>query len=205
MKTSTLFWVGLLLAAAAALWLMIAGSGQLLGVDLGQLGSVALVAVAWFALYQLSYRSSDALDGGISPGEWRAWVGTGFMLAAVIYFLAKLHLFHQDSTDARVVVRNLVTLGIAWAVLGQVLASRWRGRVQEDERDREITQMASHWGRGTLVFLLVGLAVTLSFSPPSRLHWATHFFLANLLIACLMGGWLVEYAAMAMQYWRDRR
>lgn len=195
----------LLLAAAAALWLMLAGSGRLLGVDLGQLGSVALVTVAWVSLYQLSYRRSSELDEAISPAEWRAWIGLFFMLAAVIYFIAKLPLFGQDSVDARVVVRNLVTLGIAWAVLGQVLASRWQGKVQEDERDREILQQASHWGRGALIVLLIGLAVTLGFSPADRLTWAQPFFLANLLILGLMMGWLAEYAAIAAQYWRDRQ
>ena len=205
MKTSSLRWIGLLFAGAAALWLMIAGSGQLLGFDLGQIGSVALVAVAWVALYHLAYRPSEVLDEGVSPGEWRAWIGFFFMLAAVIYFLSKLHLFKADGIDARIIVRNLVTLGIAWAVLGQVLASRWKGRVQEDERDREIEQQASHWGRGALTFALVGIAVTLAFSPASRLAWATPFFLANLLIFVLMWGWLVEYAATAAQYWRDRR
>jgi hypothetical protein len=197
--------IALLFAAAAALWLMIAGSGQLLGFDLGQVGAVALISVAWMSLYQLGHGRSGDLDEAVSPGEWRAWIGLFFMLAAVIYFFAKLPLFGSDNIDARVVVRNLVTLGIAWAVLGQVLASRWQGKVQEDERDREILQRASAWGRGALVFLAIALAVTLGFSPLDRLAWATPFFLANLLIFGLMLGWLVEYAAIAGQYWRDRQ
>lgn len=205
MKRLPLRLLASLLAAAGALWLMIAGSGQLLGFDLGQLGSVALVTVAWVSLYQLGHGSSGALDEAVSPGEWRAWIGLAFMLAAVIYFFAKLPLFGSDNPDARVVVRNLVTLGIAWAVLGQVLASRWQGKVQEDERDREILQHASQWGRGALVFLVIGLAVTLGFSPAARLAWATPFLLANLLILGLMLAWLVEYAAIGAQYWRDRQ
>lgn len=202
-------WIGALLLAAAALWLMLAGSGQLLGIDLGQLGTIALVAVAWVTLYRLSYGTPDAAEESVSPGEWRAWIGLAFMLIAVIYFLAKLHLFAgaagADNIDARIVARNLVTLGIAWAVLGQVLATRWKGKVQEDERDREIARQASHWGRGALVFCVIGLALTLGFSPAQRLQWATPFLLANLLVLALMGGWLCEYAATAIGYWRDRR
>jgi hypothetical protein len=45
----------------------------------------------------------------------------------------------------------------------------------------------------------------LAFSPAERLAWATHFMIANLLVFALMWGWLCEYAATAVMYWRDRR
>lgn len=198
-------WIALLFVAAVALWLMLAGSGQLLGFDPGQIGTVLLVAATWISLWRISYQPRSALEDDISPGEWRAWIGFCFMLAAVAYFIGKLHLFRSDSVDARVVVRNLVTLGIAWAVLGQILASRWQGRVQADERDRDITRRAAQWGHGALVVVVIGLAVMLGFSPAPRLAWATPFFIANVLILMLMAGWLIEYGAMALQYWRDRR
>lgn len=197
------------LVAGAALWLLMAGPRKVLGFDPGQLGMVLLVASAWAALYFVQFSRHDEGEHAISPGEWRARVGLAFMLGAVAYFVAKLDLFAgpgaADSADARAVARNLVMLGIAWAVLGQALAARWKGKVQEDERDREIARHASQWGRGALVFCVIALAVTLGFSPAHRLQWATPFLLANLLVLALMWGWLCEYAATAVYYWRDRR
>jgi hypothetical protein len=200
---------GLLAAAGLALWLLLAGPGRVLGLDPGQIGMALLVATTWIALYFVRHASRDERGQTVSPGEWRAWIGVGFMAVAVAYFLARLDLFTgpegMGSAHARAVARNLVMLGIAWAVLGQVLAARWKGQIQEDERDREIARRAAHWGYGALVFCVIALAVTLGFSPAHRLQWASHFLLANLLVLVLMLGWLCEYAATAVYYWRDRR
>lgn len=202
-------WPGLLLLAAVASWMLLAGQGALWGIDIGLLGSALLVGTAWIALYAVSTMPEGALEQGMAPGEWQAWIGTVFMGAATSYFVSKLHLFQGDSLagmpHARVIVRNLVMLLIAWTVLSQVLASRWKGRVQADERDRDIEVRAAAWGRGVLVCAVITLAVTLGLSPADRLGWATHFMVGNLLVLALMCGWLVESAATALLYWRDRR
>ena len=200
---------GLLVLAGAALWMLLAGHGTLLGMDVGVLGSALLVGTAWVALYAVSTTPDGVLDQGIAPGEWQAWVGTVFMCMATLYFVGNLHVFQGASISgappARVIVRNLMMLLIAWTVLSRVLASRWRGRVQTDERDRDIEARAAGWGRGALVVCVITLAVTLGLSPADRLEWATHFMIGNLMILALMCGWLVEYAATALLYWRDRR
>jgi hypothetical protein len=85
------------------------------------------------------------------------------------------------------------------------MRSRWKGVVQQDERDRDIEKHASRWGREALIVVIVGLAVMLGFSPAEKLQWATHFMIANLLVFALMCGWLCEYAATVIYYWRDRR
>jgi magnesium-transporting ATPase (P-type) len=201
--------VGAVLVAAVALWLLLAGPARILGFDGGQAGIVLLMATAWMSLFRISRAPRDQLEGMASPSEWRAWLGLGFMLAAVVYFLVKAQVFQRMSAwndpDAAAVARNLVMLLIAWAVLANVLASRWKGAVQEDERDREIEQQAAGWGRGALVFIIIGIAVMLGFSPAERLQWARPFVIANLLVFALMWGWLCEYAATAIYYWRDRR
>ncbi|WP_143703898.1 MULTISPECIES: hypothetical protein [Luteimonas] len=202
-------WTGMLLLAGLALWLLLAGRTTRLGVDVGMLGSVLLVGTAWLALYQVSTMPRGELEQGMAPGEWQAWIGTVFMCVATLYFVSKLHVFGSESIPhaphSRVVVRNLVVLLIAWTVLSRVLAARWNGHVQSDERDRDIEARAAGWGRAALVFAVVALAVTLGLSPVERLAWATHFMIANLLILLLMCGWLVEYAATAALYWHDRR
>ncbi len=202
-------WWVLLAGAMLAFWALLAGPGALLGVDLGKWGTALLIALAWVSMLAVSHMPVGEAERSVSPGEWKAWVGTTFMLVATGYFLAKAPVFADGPVwhnhGARAVGRNLVLLLVAWSVLTSVLAARWKGRVQEDERDREIEKQAAGWGRGALTFCLVGLAVLLAFSPAERLAWATHFMIANLLVFALMWGWLCEYAATAVLYWKDRR
>ena len=51
---------------------------------------------------------------------------------------------------------------------------------------------------------VVGIAMMLGFSPLDKLQWASHFFIANMLVFALMWGWFFECAATAAMYWRDR-
>jgi len=201
-------WLGLLVSAGLALWLLLAGPSKVLGLDPGKLGMLLLVATAWISLYGVSQIPKGELEAVVSPGEWRAWVGAVFTLVAIVYFLSKAPAFADGpawgNPDAGAVARNLVMLLIAWTVLSGVMGGRWKGVVQEDERDREIEKKAGGWGRGALVAAIVGLAVMLGFSPAAKLEWASHFMIANLLVSALMWGWLCEYAATAVMYWRDR-
>ncbi|GAB3514487.1 hypothetical protein MNQ95_02160 [Pseudoxanthomonas daejeonensis] len=207
MKSAKGLWILLVPLAGFGLWSMLASPRALLGIDPGPLGMFALVASTVAALLLLSRTPRENLDRA-SPAEWKAWLGVGFMLAGVLYFLSRIPLFAAgDWRDphAGAVARNLVLLLVVWTVLSSVLAARWKGRVQEDERDRDIEASAVGWGRGALVSCVVGIAVLLGFSPPARLQWANHFMVANLLVFALMWGWLVEYAATALMYLRDRR
>ena len=200
--------LGLAGIALPALWLLLAGPDRVLGIDTGHVGMVLLVTAMWSSLLALSKLPRGEGEAAIAPGEWKAWIGTGFMLLAVAYVLGKAELFAGadfGNVHAQAVARNLVMLLIAWIVLSRVIAARWNGGVEEDERDREIAAKASGWGRGALAGCIVFYAVLLGVSPPERLQWATHFMVANMLVFALMLGWLVEYAATAVMYLRDRR
>ncbi len=200
--------VGLLAVAGLALWLLVAGPSKLLGIDTGHAGMVLLVNAAWIALYAISRMPRGEVDQ-ISPGEWKAWVGLGFMLVAVIYFVSNLQVFGDggpwNNPDANRIGRNLVLLLIAWTVLSSVLKSRWQGEVEEDERDRQIVKHGREWGYGAISVHVIGLALLLGFSPANRLEWASHFMIGNLLILGLMVAYLVEYVAVVLLHWRDRR
>ena len=200
---------GLLLLAGLASWLLLAGPEELLGIDTGNLGVAVLMTVVWVSMVAILRMPRDGLESLVSPGEWRALLGLGFMGVATVYFLANVQLFVEGpawiNPAASRVGRNLVLMLVAWTVLSKIMASRWKGRVQEDERDREIEKQASGWGRGGLTFCIVGLAVMLAFSPAHKLEWATHFMIANLLVFALMWGWLCEYAATVIYYWWNRR
>ncbi len=200
---------GLILLAGVALWLLLAGPDRLFGWDAGHLGMLLLVGSAWGLLHAVSRLPREALARSASPAEWKARVGAGFTLVAIAYFLSKMHVFNDAAFPynhgASAVGRNLVLLLIAWTVLSQVLASRLKGEVEADERDREIAVEAAGWGRGALIFCVIGIAVMLGFTPADRLDWATPLMIGNLLVFALMWGWLCEYAATLAYYWRDRR
>jgi hypothetical protein len=201
-------WI-LILAAGWALWLLLAGPEAVLGWDTGRVGMILLTGSAWGLLYTVSRTPREALVGSASPAEWQARVGTGFIAVAMLYFFSKMHVFDNaaipHNPDATAVGRNLVMLLIAWAIISNVLASRWKGTVDADERDREIAAKAAGWGHGALIFGVVGIAVMLGFSPPGRLEWATPLMIGNMLIFALMWGWLCEYVATLAYYGFDRR
>jgi hypothetical protein len=199
--------IGLLASAGVSLWLLL-GSGRVFGFDIGALGVMLLAATVWAALHTLSSLPQGESELGASPGEWKAWIGLGFMLVATLYFLLRLYgPLVAAGTQAPVVAgaaRNLLLLLVAWVVLSQLIAARWRDRVQADERDLRIEAQAGQWGRIALVLVVIGLVVLFGFSPPERLQWATHAAIACLLVFALLRGWLVEHAATVAMYWRDR-
>lgn len=199
----------LIVLAGVALWLLLAGPDRLFGWDTGNVGMVLLVGSAWGLLHAVSRLPREALARAASPAEWKARVGAGFTLVAIAYFLSNLHVFNDAAflrnPGASAVGRNLVLLLIAWTILSQLLASRLKGVVEADERDREIAVEAAGWGRGALIFCVIGIAVMLGFTPAEHLDWATPLMIGNLLVFALMWGWLCEYVATLGYYWRDRR
>lgn len=198
---------GLVVLAGVAFWLLLAGPKAVFGVDPGGFGFGLLVLVAWGAVHGISVAPRGELDEAVSPGEWRAWIGLGFMGVVAGYLLAKADLIAgvEDLRDLDRIGRNIVLLLITWAVISQVLAWRWKGKVLEDERDRDIAVRASGWARCALVFVVIGLAAMFAFSPAERLVWATPIVIAHLLVFALVWHSLVEYAVTAVSYWRDRR
>lgn len=200
---------GLVVLAGCALWMLLAGPGQVMGRDPGPIGMVLLVLSAWGLIDAVGRLPRETLLASASPAEWYARIGFGFNLIAMLYLFAKSSALGdtplQDDPDVRAIGRHLVMLLIAWLVITAVLAARWKGIPELDERDREIAARAAGWGRTALIFCIVGLAVTLGFSPVNRLAWASQPMIAHLLVFALLWGWLCEYAAMLLLYRSDRR
>lgn len=200
--------LALLLAGACATWLLLAGPDRVLGLDAGNLGVALLITVSWSALVVASRRAPRGIETAIAPGEWRAWIALAFSAVIAAYALVHAGAFQGpplwQNPEAQRVGRTIALLIVAWLILFAVLRRRWQGRVQEDERDREIAAKAEEWGRGALTFGVVAVAVTIGFSPPERLQWASHLMIAHLLVLALIFGVLFEYAYSALAYWRDR-
>lgn len=201
--------IGLLGFAGLAMWLLVAGPSELLGLDTGNAGMVLLITSAWIALYAISRMPRGEGEQAISPGEWKAWTGLGFMIVAIGYFLANVQVFTHggpaDNGDANRVGRNLVMLLIAWTVLSSAMKSRWQGEVEEDERDRQIATQANNTGYCAISVYVIALALLLGFSPANKLEWATHFMIGNLLVLGLMFATLFEHASKVFHYARARQ
>lgn len=199
----------LLAAAGMGLWLLLAGVESVSGLDVGGIGFAILVLSAWSALHGVWRLSLTEAELQVSPAEWNAWIGTVFMAVAVVYFVVRVQVFQvhdlSASPEAREVGRNLVLLLVAWHILSTSFARRWKGRVQEDERDREIEREAAGWARHAISAMLVAMAGLLGLSPADRLQWATLPMVANLLVLVLMVGCLVDNAVSAVRHWLDRR
>jgi uncharacterized membrane protein len=200
--------IGLVLVAAAGLWLLLAGPSKVLGIDTGNAGVGLLVTVTWVSLYAVSRMPTGGLENEVSPGEWRAWIALGFTAAIAAYAIANAQVFQGaplwQNPDANRVGRNIALLAIAWAILSQVLQARWRGKVQEDERDRQIEARANVSARISLSVYVIGLAVMFGFSPAAKLAWAPPPMIAHLLIVGLILSCLIEWGVTAVSYWRDR-
>ncbi|MCW4453731.1 hypothetical protein OK348_02835 [Flavobacterium sp. MXW15] len=175
------------------------------GVAVGAFGASLLILVTGMALHAVSRMPRREVEGKISPREWQAWIGLCVNAAGAVCFATRLPLLAEGAGPAaRDVAVSLIGLLLAWLVLSRLLAARWKGRVQVDERDRQVEIPAAGWSRGAVVAGLVGLALTFGFSPPGRLQWASHFLIGNLLVFVLACGWLAEHAGMVWMYWRDR-
>lgn len=198
----------LVVLAGVALWMLLAGPGQLFGLSMGPTGIIVLVIGTWGLLRAVSRIPRDALEAAATPAEWKARVGLAFCLVSIVYFLVNAPVLGTESmphnAKAGTVGRHLVLLLIAWSILSSMMASHWKGAVEEDERDREIAVDAAGWGRGALIVCIVGFAVALGLSPADKLEWATPPMIGNLLIFALMWGWLCEYVATLWLYRRDR-
>ncbi len=198
---------GLVGVAIVAFWILLAGPEKLLGIDLGGLGIGLAALTAWAAIHGISVAPRGELEETVSPGEWKAWIGLAFSLLVAGYLFTKSDVIASvgDYRDLGRIGTNIALLVIAWAVVSQVLEWRWKGKVLEDERDREIAVRAAGWGRGATVAAVFGIAAMIGLSPAWKLQWATHIVIAHLLVFAVIWGSIAEYAVIAVSHWRDRR
>jgi L-asparagine transporter-like permease len=199
-----------LLLAGAGLTLFFDGFGHVLGDSLGFVGVWLFIPAVWYLVDALHRLERTDAELAIAPGEWQAWVGLAFMTVVLAAMLHNAALFAEpvpisDNPDAGRAGRRIGNLFIAWAILSQVLKARWRGKVQADERDLQISELAGVWGRSATAIWIIGLALLLGFSPTERLASISYPLLAHLLmLALVLGAWF-DHLIAALLYWRDRR
>lgn len=170
-------------------------------------GSLLLASGSVLAALQLSVRPRGAMEEKTAPAELGAWISLACVGAITLYLLLNTSVlagvwFGRDVQQMSI---KLLLIVVFWVVLSTVMRAR-RGRtVLEDERDREISRLAAGWGRGALIFCIFGLVVMLGLSPERKLEWVTPAVIASQLLFALMWGWICEYAATVIYYWRDRQ
>ena len=74
--------VPLLVAGGGIAAALLLHDGRWLGLDTGAAGTAVLVLTAWGALFALGRADLSAVENAVSPGEWRAWIGTVFTAVA---------------------------------------------------------------------------------------------------------------------------
>lgn len=183
-------------------------SGLDLPLDL--IGAWVFVPAVWFFVDAVHRVPRSEAELVIAPQEWQAWVGLAFSLACTAALWVNLPAFAaqvpiQQNPEAGAAGRSIGHLFIAWAILAYVLKQRWAGSVVADERDLQIEQRASSWGRGATTAAVIGIAVFLGFNPTDRLQELSYPWIAQLLMSTLLLGVCVDNAVAALLYWRDRR
>lgn len=208
LKSSHPLWLIVGFAAlTAGLWLVFwpPPDNVALGLAYGLGGSL----VGWgsaLAAIQLVLWRKTGIERMTAPAEVNAWIMLLFVGTITAVSLANSSLLATglSSRGAVHLAYKLGALVLFFVVLAHVLRVRRQGAVLEDERDAQIRSRAVGWGRGALIVCVFGLMVMLGLSPLEKLEWATPKVIASQLWFALLSGWLVEYVAVIVQYWRDR-
>jgi hypothetical protein len=196
-----LFW--LIAPASLAIWMILVTPTQWLGIDTSALGTGSLLITVWIGFW-ISTRIPAERDAEVSPGELRNWIALIFtgLVAAVMGFNVKV-ITHADSlADLSGVGRTIAMLLIGWGIFSSIVRQRTNADTLEDERDGFIRAHADAWSHGTLIFVIIGLAVTLGFSPIERLEWVKPLMLAHVLIFSVVASRLVGHVIAVLQYRR---
>ena len=176
-----------------------------LGLAYGLGGSLLGWGSALVAIQLVLWRKTG-LERVTAPAEVNAWIMLLFVGAVTAVTLGNSSLLATglSTPEAAHLAYKLAALVLFLVVLAHVLRVRRKDAVLEDERDAQIRSRAVGWGRGALMFCVFVLMVMLGLSPAEKLEWATPIVIASQLWFALLSCWLVEYAAVIVQYWRDR-
>lgn len=199
-----------LLLAGVGLTLFFSDTFHISGLPPGFLGVWLFVPAVWFFVDAVHRIPRSEGELGIAPGEWQAWVDSAFASALLVTLALKAPAFIaavpiNENPAAGAAGRGIGSMLIAWLVLAYALKQRWHGLIESDERDRQIAQIASLWGRNATTFAVIVLAVLLGFSPTARLQvYGFSYFAHVLTMVLVLGAWF-DYVVAACLYYFDRR
>lgn len=200
------FWLGVAVLVAG-FWLTFWQPGPFDESPLYAFGPLLLAGGSVLAAMQLSVRSISDLEQKTAPAEVDAWLSLVYIGAIGAWVLEHRDWLQESWLGAQVkhASLHLLMLVVFYLVVSAVMRARRGKVVLEDERDRDIKQRATAWGRGVLIGGVVVLMLVLGLSPGEKLQWATHAAIAYHLWLALLLGWLVQGVVTVAMYVRDRR
>lgn len=196
-----------LLAALLGIWFVFWPPGPLDESPLYAIGPLLLALGSVVTAMQLSLRPVMDLEGRMAPAEIDAWISLACIGLVIAWMLLNVPMLMEDWSPqaAGQSGSRLVMVLVFLVVVSSVMRSRRGKAVTEDERDQLIERRALEWEHRALVLVVIGIMVTLGFSPMDRLQWATPSGVATVLAFALLWGWLVGAVAKVGMYWWDRR
>lgn len=164
----------------------------------GWIGASALVVWAIVARRRWAHISQTT---GLEPGApeqiiWLRTAGVGLLLGHLVFSLANPQFdLHLGSGNWLAVDSWTITLALLLAAL------LFRRHKQErDERHEKISALGVRAGYASCLVLFTLLSIFLGFAPADIRDAATHWVLANLLIALLLASYLVLLVAQLVAY-----
>ncbi len=201
-----LSWMWMLLPFLVGVLLMTTTPNRWIGADLGVLGSSITLVSVWIALW-LASRQREESPSSVSLAEKENWVALFYTGALALFIASELDVIAQASSVYQLAGMGKVIVAtlIGWIVLSSVIRQRSSQRVKHDERDGELQRRADTVSHTAICVTVIGLAVTLGFSPANRLAWFTPLLIAHLLMLALIVASFTGHASAAWAYWNDRR
>ena len=172
-----------------------------LGSPVGAIGALALVGWAIFA--RRRWQALRELDGS-EPGAPERVVWHRFAGCIVVWGHMMFGLLNPQY-DLHVGSGNYLAID-NWTLIFGALISAWlfRGDGQErDERDDRIDAIATKWGYGSLIVLLLMTLSFIGFREGNNGPGLNDFFIANLLMSLIILSAVVRQGTQLFAYVRE--
>lgn len=198
-----------LLIAGIGLCLFFSGIYRNFEVTTGFVGTIVFAAAVWSSVAAIHTTPLSEAEQRIAPGEWKAWVDMGFLIAILAAMGLALTVPHANvpigkNPDAERFGRLLVAIFIAWAIVSQMLRKRWGSKVTHDERDSQIDLKSTKLSLYMMVCGMLAFAILLTANPLDRLQWLSFGLIAHILIMIMVAAHLIGNFAQAVYYTRER-
>lgn len=198
-----------LLVAGIGMCLFFSGIYRNFEIPMGFVGTVLFSAAVWSAVTAIHTTPTSDAEQRIAPGEWKAWVDLGFLVAILAAMALALTVPHTvvpigQDPDAQRFGRLLTAIFIAWAIVSYMLRKRWGAQVTHDERDAQIDLNTTKLSLYMMVCGMFAFVILLTANPLERLQWLSYGLIAHILIMIMVTAHLIGNIAQIVYYARER-
>ncbi len=192
--------IGFLLASIG-FGALLAWAGLVTGCAVGWIGALTLIGWALLARrhWQTLYERNGTEPGAPERVTWQRLAGYSLIFGhmAFSYFNPQIDL-HVGSGNYLAIDNWALILGLV------VSAMLFRAdRRERDERDDQISALATLWGYRSLIVLLVILLTFIGYLPPDLQSIFNHFVIGNLMVGTILLSLITRQAVELLLYARD--